>query len=308
MKKIVISEFMDQTAIDGLKKDFQVVYDPGLVDQPDLLLAELKTADAVIVRNRTQIRGPMLANAEKLSVIGRLGVGLDNIDIETCKTRQIRVLPAQGANNTAVAEYVIASIFILFRKAYQSAQEMVGGQWPRTTLMGNETAGKILGVIGYGAIGRETCKKAKAMGMGVAAYHPSLPVGDPAWQGVESMGFEELLATVDVISLHLPLTKDTRHMMDAKAIAGMKKGALLINTARGGVMDENALVAAMKSGQIGGAAIDVFEDEPLNTKMGQKFKGISNLILTPHIAGVTKESNIRVSALTVENIRNALAD
>ena len=307
MKKIVISEFMDQTAVDGLKKNFRVVYDPKLVDQPDRLGQELKTADAIIVRNRTQLRGKMLDGAKKLKAVGRLGVGLDNIDLEVCKAKKIEVLPAHGANNTAVAEYVIASIFILLRGAYQSAQKMVEGQWPRTALMGNETAGKILGVIGFGAIGRETCKKAGAIGMEVAAYHPSLPADAPAWQDVQPRGLEELLAKSDVISLHVPLTKDTRHMMNAKTMAQMKKGALLINTARGGVVDENALVTAMKSGQIGGAAIDVFETEPVNAQMGQKFN-LPNLILTPHIAGVTMESNIRVSALTAKNIESALAD
>lgn len=307
MKKIVISEFMDPAAIDGLKNNFEVVYDPGLVDQPDCLRAELKTADAIIVRNRTQVRGELLACAEKLTAVGRLGVGLDNIDLDVCKARQIVVLPAHGANKTAVAEYVMASIFILLRSVYQSTLEMAAGQWPRTALMGNETAGKVLGVIGYGAIGRETCRKAAAMGMQAVAYHPSLPIDDPAWQDVISLGFNELLATADVISLHLPLTQETRHMIDARAMAGMKKGALLINTARGGVVDENALVSAMKSGQIGGAAIDVFETEPLNAAMGQKFKDLPNLILTPHIAGVTMESNRRVSALTAENISKALA-
>jgi (S)-sulfolactate dehydrogenase len=129
MKKIVISEFMDQVAMDGLKNDFNLVYDPGLVDQPELLLAELKTTDAIIVRNRTQVRGELLTCAEKLKAVGRLGVGLDNIDLDACKARQIEVLPAHGANNTAVAEYVMASIFILLRKAYQSNLEMVEGQW-----------------------------------------------------------------------------------------------------------------------------------------------------------------------------------
>lgn len=307
MKKIVICEFMDQAAVDGLNKDFNVVYDPALVDQPDLLLAELKTAEAIIVRNRTQVRGDLLACAKRLKAIGRLGVGLDNIDVAACKSRQIDVFPAHGTNDAAVAEYVIASIFILFRRAYQSAQEMAAGQWPRTALMGNEIAGKVLGVIGYGAIGRKVCAMAGAMGMKVAAYHPRLP-GDDPWQEVESMGFKALLAAADVISLHVPLTQDTRQMMDARAIAGMKKGAFLINTARGGVVDEKALVEALESGQIGGAAMDVFEEEPLTAKGGQQFKNLSNLILTPHIAGVTMESNIRVSAVTAENIRRALAD
>jgi len=298
---------MDPTAVNGLKDDFTVVYDPGLVDQPDLLLAEIETADAIIVRNRTQVRGDLLSCAKNLKAVGRLGVGLDNIDLDACKARQIEVFPAYGTNGAAVAEYVIASIFILFRKAYQSTLEMAEGQWPRTALMGNETAGKVLGLIGFGAIARETCTRAKAMGMAVIAHNPSLPPDHPAWQEAPSTEFEELLETSDVVSLHVPLTDKTRHLIDARAIARMKKGALLINTARGGVVDENALIAAMESGHIGGAAMDVFENEPLDAEMGQRYKGLSNLLLTPHIAGVTIESNIRTSAVTADNVRNALA-
>ncbi|MBU0972300.1 MAG: hydroxyacid dehydrogenase [Proteobacteria bacterium] len=307
MEKIVISEFMDPTAVNGLKEDFAVVYDPGLVDQPGLLLAEIKTADAIIVRNRTQVRGDLLSCAKKLRVVGRLGVGLDNIDIDACRARQIEVFPACGTNGAAVAEYVIASVFILFRKAYQSTLEMIEGKWPRTALMGNETAGKILGLIGFGAIARETCTRAKAMGMTVIAHDPFLPPGHPAWKEAPSTEFEALLEKADVVSLHVPLTDKTRHLMDARAIARMKKGALLINTARGKVVDEKALIGAMASGHIGGAAVDVFENEPLTAGMGQRFKGVSNLLLTPHIAGVTIESNIRTSAVTADNVRNALA-
>ena len=306
MKKIVISEFMDQKAIDSLTPDFKVVYDPGLVDRPRLLLDELEDADAIIVRNRTQVRGDLLARAKKLQAVGRLGVGLDNIDLEACSARNIKVLPAHGANATAVAEYVMASAFILLRRAFHATPETAEGQWPRTALIGSEIAGKTLGVIGYGAIGREVCKKAAAMGMKTAAYHPSLPWDDPAWRGVDPLGIEALLAASNVVSLHVPLNEKTRHMMDAGAFAAMKKGAVLINTARGGVMDENALRAAMASGHIGGAAIDVFESEPLDAETGRRFKGLPNLILTPHIAGVTAESNIRVSELTAANIRNAL--
>jgi (S)-sulfolactate dehydrogenase len=279
-----------------------------LVDQPDRLWAELKTAQALIVRNRSQVRGDLLASAPQLKAVGRLGVGLDNIDMAACKSRQIEVFPAHGANAAAVAEYVIASILILFRKAFQSGPEMAAGHWPRTALGGNEIAGKRLGVIGYGSIGRKVCAMAGAMGMKVAAYHPRLPGNDPAWPPVEPMGFTELLAAADVISLHVPLTPETRQLIDAPAIAAMKKGAVLINTARGAVVDEKALVAALESGHLGGAAMDVFETEPVTAARGQRFKHLSNLILTPHIAGVTQESNVRVSAITAENIQRALAD
>jgi len=308
MKKIVITEFMSQNAADNLKEDFIVVFDPKLVDRPDDLIKEIRDADAVIVRNRTQVRGELLDAAQKLKAVGRLGVGLDNIDLAACEARGIQVFPATGANDAAVAEYVITSLFMLFRRAYQSFEEMVNGGWPRTQLMGNETGGKTLGLVGFGAIARETASRAIALGMEVIAYDPFLKAEDPAWKEIKKVQLEELLRTADAVSLHVPLTDKTKHLIGEQALEMMKDDALLINAARGGVVDDNALLKALKDGRLGGAALDVHEIEPMTAEYGKNLKKLKNLILTPHIAGVTIESNIRVSALTAKNIRQALED
>jgi (S)-sulfolactate dehydrogenase len=308
MPDIVISEFMDETSVDALRADWTVAYDPGLVDRPEELIALASQARALIVRNRTQVRGPLLDGAAQLTVVGRLGVGLDNIDLAACRARSIVVCPASGANDLAVAEYVISTVMQLFRRAYGAFDAMIAGAWPRNRLMGGETAGKILGLIGFGAIARETAGRAKALGMEVLAFDPFVPPEDPAWKtmGVQCTGWDDLLARADALSLHVPLTDGTRHMIDAKAIAKMKPGALLINAARGGVVDETALASALREGRLGGAALDVFETEPLTADSAKRFIGLSNLILTPHIAGVTEESNVRVSAVTAANVRRIL--
>jgi (S)-sulfolactate dehydrogenase len=306
VKKIVITEFMDQAAVDSLSPAFEVIYDPSLADKTDQLTEMVRNADAIIVRNRTQVRGDLLAAAEKLTVVGRLGVGMDNIDQDACRGRNIAVFPATGANDIAVAEYVITSALMLLRRAYQSVDRMTEGQWPRTDLMGNEIGGKTLGLIGFGAISRETCTMAKAMGMDVVAYDPFVPADDPAWKLAHPLSLDQLLATADIISLHIPLTPETKHLINSDTISKLKEGSIIINAARGGVVDEEALLEGLRSGKVGGAAIDVFEVEPLDETAGKRFEGINNLILTPHIGGVTVESNVRVSAVTAENVRKAL--
>lgn len=306
---ILITEFMDEDAIrDGLA-GFDVRYDPTLVDQPQALLEAVREASALIVRNRTQVRGDVLAAATKLEVIGRLGVGLDNIDVEACRARNIKVYPASGANDVSVAEYVIATAMVLLRGAYQATPELVAGQWPRNRLVGREISGKCLGLIGFGSIARETAQRAAALGMTVVAFDPYVaadaPVWTQPWGKVQSLDLAKLLAAADVVSLHVPLTPETRSMIDAKAIAGMKNDAVIINAARGGVVDEAAVAAALKAGKLGGAALDVFDKEPIGNS-GAVFADAPNLILTPHIAGVTVESNVRVSRVTVDNVARHL--
>ncbi|BEV46067.1 hydroxyacid dehydrogenase [Afipia carboxidovorans] len=306
---ILITEFMDEDAIrDGLA-GFDVRYDPTLVDQPQALLEAVREARALIVRNRTQVRGDVLAAATKLEVIGRLGVGLDNIDVEACRARNIKVYPASGANDVSVAEYVIATAMVLLRGAYQATPELVAGQWPRNRLVGREISGKCLGLIGFGSIARETAQRAAALGMTVVAFDPYVaadaPVWTQPWGKVQSLDLAKLLAAADVMSLHVPLTPETRSMIDAKAIAGMKNDAVIINAARGGVVDEAAVAAALKAGKLGGAALDVFDKEPIGSS-GAVFADAPNLILTPHIAGVTVESNVRVSRVTVDNVARHL--
>lgn len=306
MADIVISEFMDNSVIARVFAGHDVLYDPDLVDRPEALRAAVADARALVVRNRTQVRGDLLAAAGRLKVVGRLGVGLDNIDLDGCAARGIKVCPATGANDAAVAEYVIAAALVLLRGAWHAQHAVAGGDWPRMALVGHEIAGKTLGLLGYGAIARETARRASALGMVVTATDPYLPADDPRWNDVRRLPLEAMISGADVVSLHVPLTDNTRHIVDAEVIALMKQGAMLINAARGGVVDEDALVAALKSGHLGGAALDVFEAEPLTAEAGAAFSELRNVLLTPHIAGVTHESNIRVSQATADNVLNAL--
>jgi (S)-sulfolactate dehydrogenase len=302
-EKILITEFMDGGAVAALSDTFDVIYDPSLADRQEEIPALLTDVSALIVRNRTQVREALLAAAPDLTCVGRLGVGLDNIDQAACAARDVTVYPALGANNLSVAEYVITSAAMLLRGAYDRKAVMLAGAWPRQAASGREISGKVLGLVGYGAIARDTAKIGRALGMQIAGYDPFLPDDHPAWEGAERMSLEDVLTVGDVISLHVPLTDNTRHMIDAEAIARMQSGAVLINAARGGVVDEAAVVAALRDGRLAGAALDVFETEPLTADAGKMFDGVPNLILTPHIAGVTEESNERVSALIAERIR-----
>lgn len=305
--KIVITEFMDGAAVDSLRERYTVVYDPALVDRRADLLGLLNDAPALIVRNRTQVDAEILAAAPLLRVVGRLGVGLDNIDVPACRARGIEVIPATGANALAVAEYVVATVMTLLRGATLSSAEVAAGKWPRARLSeGRETAGRTLGLVGFGGIGQLTAHLAQALGMRVVAYDPLLPADAPAWAayGVGRRELDELLAESDAVSLHVPLTEQTRGLMDATRIGRMKAEAVLVNTARGGIVDEAALAEALKSGKLAGAALDVFEREPLPD--GSPLAAAPNLILTPHIGGVTRESNTRVSTMIAAKVASFL--
>ena len=305
--RIVISEFMDAPAVAHLRSRFEVDYRPTLVDDTAALETALQFADAWIVRNRTQVRGRMLDLAGHLRVIGRLGVGVDNIDVQACAARGIQVIPATGANAESVAEYVITAALGGLRGVFFSTRAVEAGTWPRQMLsQGREAAGKMLGLVGFGNIGQLTARKAVAIGMRVTAHDPLLPPDDEAWCLVESppRTLEQILRESDVVSLHVPLNNETRGLLDAARLGRMKRDAVLINTARGGIIDEAALAAMLREGRLGGAALDVFENEPLAA--GSPLAGAPRLLLTPHIAGVTVESNERVSALIAERVLAAL--
>ena len=312
MPDIVIPEFMDEDAIrDGLA-GFDVRYDPGLVDRPDELAAALASARALIVRNRTQVRGRLLEAGRRLEAVGRLGVGLDNIDLETCRNRGIAVYPARGANDISVAEYVITAALVLLRGAWFATGDVLAGAWPRENLIGRELSGCRLGLLGFGSNARQTANRAAALGMAVSAYDPHLPADDPAWTGgfapVRSVSLDEVLTWSDVVSVHVPLTPETRGLIGAAALARMKPDAIIINAARGGIVDEAALAEALRAGRLGGAALDVFASEPLSAEAARLFAGVPNLILTPHIAGVTEQANGRVSRVTADSIRRHLSE
>jgi (S)-sulfolactate dehydrogenase len=300
---VVITEFMDESAVEALRAQCDVLYDATLVDRQADLLAALVGARALIVRNRTQVNTALLAAAPGLVVVGRLGVGLDNIDLPACRARHIEVIPATGANALAVAEYVIATAMVLLRGAYLSSAEVAAGNWPRPRLSGGRViGGKTLGLVGFGGIGRLTARLAQALGMHVLAHDPLVAPDDALWarHDVAPRDIDALLAEADVVSLHVPLTDATRGLMDPARIARMKPGAVLINTARGGIVNEPALADALREGRLAGAALDVFDREPLPA--GSPLAGTPNLILTPHIGGVTRESNTRVSTLIAQKV------
>lgn len=307
MSKIIISEFMDQDAVEWLQGLHQVHYEPDLYSQREKLSHLLRTAEALIVRNRTHVDTELLGAAPQLSVVGRLGVGLDNIDSQACKNRGVQVIPATGANAAAVAEYVICCAMMLLRGAYGVSRATADGQWPRDTLInGQEIAGKTLGIIGFGSVGRRTAELALAVGMQVIAYDPSLnEAALPQHLRIRPRpDVDTVLHEADVVSLHVPLVPATRNLIDAQRISSMKRGAILINVARGGVLDEAALAQSLADGHLGGAALDVYATEPLPG--GTVLANAPNLILTPHIAGVTKQSNIRVSTMIAEHVHHAL--
>lgn len=302
MADIVISEFMDEAIAKEVLGEFDMLYDPSLVDDRGGLLAALAAARAIVVRNRTRVDQELLDHASNLKVVGRLGVGLDNIDLQACEARNVAVCPAIGANDIAVAEYAIGAAIFLMRGAWRANDRMIAGEWPRTELMGHEIFGKRLGLIGYGSTAREVAARAIAMGMNVSACDPYLSNDDVAWNGVEGVSLTELAERCDVISAHVPLTSHTRHLVDSEFISRMHRGAILINSARGGVVDEAAVINALRSGHLGGAALDVFEIEPLDHTNACRFKSVPNLLLTPHIAGLTEEANQRVSRVTARNV------
>lgn len=301
--RVVISEFMDGPAVAELAARFDTQYDAALVDDTARLHAALAEADALIVRNRTRVDATLVAAAPRLRVVGRLGVGLDNIDLAACRARGIEVIPATGANAQAVAEYVVCTVMMLLRGAYGSSAGVAEGRWPRTALSaGRELAGKTLGLVGFGGIGQLTARLARALGARAVAHDPAIDTQLPLLRelDVRLVGLDELLAVADAVSLHVPLTDATRGLLDRPRLARLKRGAVIVNTARGGVADETALAELLRSGHLGGAALDVYAEEPL--RAGSPLAGAPNLILTPHIAGLTQESNRRVSSLVAQRV------
>lgn len=299
---IVISEFMDQAAVAELSERVETRYDPGLVDRRDELISLMRRAEALIVRNRTRVDETLIKASPDLRCVGRLGVGLDNIDLNACADRRVAVYPATGANDRSVAEFVIASAMLLLRRACFSKDDVLAGNWPREQSVGREIAGKTIGLIGFGSTGKETGRIAAALGLTVLACDPCFAADAEAKQIAQHAELNELLAASDIVSLHVPLMPETKGMMNQEKISAMKPRAVLINAARGGVLDEDAAIAALRSGKLGGLALDVFETEPLTAQTARKFKGIPNLLLSPHIGGVTEESNVRVSAAVAQKV------
>jgi (S)-sulfolactate dehydrogenase len=307
LSKILVSEYLPDEHLDRLRALHDVFYDPDLgTDRPRLLL-QVVGAEAIFTRNRTRVDDELITAAASLRVVGRLGVGLDNIDLGGCKAAGIRVIPAQGANAVSVAEYVIGAMFMLIRGVYGMTSSMLAGEWPRQGhAFGHELMGQTLGLIGFGAIAREVATRARGLGMEVTAHDPFLDDDDPAWVAARRIDLDGLLAESDVVSLHVPLDEGTSGLIGEAALARMKPTAILINTSRGGIVDETALAAALRQDRLGGAAIDVFATEPLGPEAAAVFAGTPNLLLTPHVAGNAREAVDRVATMIVEAVLEEL--
>ena len=299
---ILITEFMDEDAINLLMKKYDVYYDISLAEDSNSLVKLINKMKALIVRNKTLVTRELIENAPNLTCVGRLGVGLDNIDLSACEEQNITVYPALGANSHSVAEYVICASMMLLRKAYFKKNEMIAGNWPRQESSGSEVYGKTLGLIGFGDIAQKTRDLALGLGIKTVAYDPYLDKDSNVWKETKNLPLDNLLSISDIISLHIPLSKETKNLIDEKKLRLIKNSSVIINTSRGGIIDENSLAKLLKENKIGGAALDVFNKEPINKENAKKFEGLDNLILTPHIGGVTKESNERVSKMIAKKI------
>ena len=299
---ILVTEFMDEYAVNLLREKYEVYYDISLAEDSNSLVNLINKMKALIVRNKTLVTRELIENAPNLTCVGRLGVGLDNIDLNACEEQNITVYPALGANSHSVAEYVICASMLLLRKAYFKKNEMISGCWPRQQSSGSEVYGKTLGLIGFGDIAQKTRDLALGLGIKTVAYDPYLDKDSNVWKETKNLDLDNLLSISDIISLHIPLSKETKNLIDEKKLRLIKNSSVIINTSRGGIIHENSLAKLLKENKIGGAALDVFNEEPINKENAKKFEGLDNLILTPHIGGVTKESNERVSKMIAKKI------
>jgi D-3-phosphoglycerate dehydrogenase len=270
----------------------------------DALRRALPRAHALLVRSDTLVTADLIDQAPELRVIGRAGAGVDNIDLPAATRRGIAVLNAPGANTISAAEHTLALLFALVRRVPWAAQSMRDGAWDRKSFAGTELRGKTLGVIGLGRIGAHVARVARAVGMTVIAHDPYLPARRAEDLGVSLQPLEDVLAAADVVTLHLPLTDTTRHLLDRDRLARMKPGAVLVNAARGELVDEDALVEAVRAGRLGGAAVDVFAEEPLPAD--SPLRGVDRLLLTPHLAASTQEAQERTALEICQAVLGAL--
>jgi|TARA_B110000261_G_scaffold98278_1_gene111030 phosphoglycerate dehydrogenase-like enzyme len=308
MKKILITEFMEQESVDIISDAFDVIYDPTLHENLESLSSQIAAVDAVIVRNKTQLTEALLLKAKNLTFVGRLGVGLDNIDTEFCSNNNIFVQPATGMNADSVAEYVIACSLSLLKNIPISHNGTVSGQWPRTSIKSRELGGKTLGLLGFGVIGKKVSRLAQVFGANVIAYDPFVSLSDADSLGVTLTTQDELFRLSDVISIHLPLTDETRDLMNLSSFNKMKKSPIVINSSRGSIVNEEDLLKAYNENLINGFALDVYNSEPIKEKLYKEITSSMNCILTPHTSGVTAESNVRVSQFIADKVINFLAD
>ncbi|NGQ94620.1 phosphoglycerate dehydrogenase [Brevibacillus sp. SYP-B805] len=303
MFKVLITDPLSELGIQKLLEapDVEVTQMPGL--SPSDLLAVIGEYDALLVRSQTQVTAEVLAAGKRLKAVGRAGVGVDNIDVNAATEAGVVVINAPDGNTISTAEHSFAMLMAVSRNIPQAHKKLTEGIWDRKSFQGVELNGKILGVVGFGRIGTEVAKRAKAFNMQVLAYDPFLTEERAAKMGVTHATLDEIIAKADYITVHTPLTKETRHLISSKEFAKMKNGVRIINCARGGIIDEKALYEAILTGKVAGAALDVFEVEP---PVDNPLIGLPQVVVTPHLGASTVEAQENVAIDVSEEILKVL--
>ncbi|MFW6163046.1 MAG: phosphoglycerate dehydrogenase [Planctomycetota bacterium] len=300
--RVLISDPLAPEGVAILEKaGLEVLQRPGL--PPDELRAALRDCDALIVRSGTRVTADLIAEADRLKVIGRAGAGVDNIDVEAATRRGIVVMNTPGGNTVSACELTLAMMLALARRLPQANARVKAGQWPRKEFRGIELRGKRLGIIGLGRIGSEVARRAQAFGMDVVGCDPYVTEERARRLEVRLLPLDELLRTADIITVHTPGSDDTRKLLDAEAFATMKDGVLLVNCARGSIVDEAALAEALRSGKVAGAGLDVFETEP---PAGSPLLAFDQAIATPHVGATTVEAQANVAIQMAGQVVDAL--
>ena len=300
--RILITDHISEEGIRKLREFGDVEIRVGVSEEE--LKARIADYDALIVRSGTKVTREVIEAGTKLKVIGRAGVGVDNIDVDSATERGIMVVNAPGANTISAAEHTIGMLLSLSRKIPAANQSLKSGEWTRKKYMGVEVNGKVLGIIGLGRVGGEVAKRAKGLGMRVVAYDPFISQDRAGELGVSLMSFSEVLSISDFITIHAPLTKDTYHLIGKDEFEKMKDGVRIINCARGGIIDENALAEAIRSGKVAGAALDVFEREP--PPADSDLLKLDSVIVTPHLGASTEEAQRAAAIVIAEEVIRAL--
>lgn len=301
--KVLLTDGLEENGKEILRKSAEVIDQPGITAED--LLKVVGDYDALIVRGRTKVTAAVFDAGKKLKVVGRAGVGVDNIDLAAAKVHDVTVVNSPLATSVAVAELTMGLMLSAVREIARADAGLKTGKWLKKELEGTELMGKTLGVIGFGRIGAAVAKRAAAFDMAIVGYDPLIPAEEIKKRGGQPMGLDELLKVSDFITMHLPLTADTKNMLNAGAFEKMKKGVYIICAARGGVIDEAALLEALNSGKVAGAALDVYAVEP----PGQTdLVNHPKVVGTPHIGAQTVESQTRAANDISEEVINALAD
>ena len=302
MPKVLISDKLSELALETFRaRGIEVDYTPGL--SPEDLAAKIADYDGLVVRSASKVNAEVLAGAANLKAVGRAGIGVDNIDVEAATQRGIVVMNTPGGNAITTAEHALALLFALARKIPAADSSTQAGRWEKSRFMGVELTGKTLGVIGCGNIGSIVADRALGLKMHVLAYDPYLSPERAEDLGAEKVGLDELLARADAITLHVPLNDQTRDIIDAAALAKTKRGVLLVNCARGGLVVEEDLRDALESGQVGGAALDVFSEEPARENV---LFGLDGVVATPHLGAATNEAQAKVAVQVAQQMADFL--